>query len=489
MVLLGTFDAVRLYRRTGFPVKKDWSYWIKLGLVGAFVAANAINTSLQIELHSKWIADVRFFAAALGLLASGIALAVHYLEQDRSRIPRGVLLFYWLLFNCANAIKVRSLIVRHEYKNNKAEFITVAILEGLALVVFFIEWLVPKPKPEYSLVDEEDDEKKCPMDDANIFSILTFEWMTGTMKLGYQKFLTEEDLWHLRKRDTAHATETAFTRAWEKQLKKKKPSLWIALFQSFGWPYFVAALFKIVQDILNYSQPQLLRLLIAFAASYETDSPQPAIRGAAIAITMFVLSVIQTITLHQYFQHSFETGMRFKTALTAAIYKKSMVLSNEGRAAKSTGDIVNLQAVDAQRLQDICQYGQQVWSSPFQILLCMVSLYQLLGPSMFAGIGVMVLMVPVNGFIAKFMKKLQKTQMKNKDSRTRLMTEILNNMKAIKLYAWTSAFMDKLNYVRNDLELKTLKKIGVTQSLSNFTWSTTPFLVSCKFSNGMPCRQ
>ena len=39
--------------------------------------------------------------------------------------------------------------------------------------------------------------------------------------------------------------------------------------------------------------------------------------------------------------------------------------------------------------------------------------------------------------------------------------------------------MQKLNYVRNDQELKTLRKIGAAQAVANFTWSTTPFLVSC----------
>ena len=129
---------------------------------------------------------------------------------------------------------------------------------------------------------------------------------------------------------------------------------------------------------------------------------------------------------------------------------------------------------------DITTYGQQIWSSPFQIILCMVSLYSLLGPSMFAGIGAMLLMIPINGFVARMMKNLQQKQMKNKDARTRLMTEILNNMKSIKLYSWGQPFMKKLNRIRNDLELHTLRKIGAAQSVSSFTWSTTPFLVSCK---------
>lgn len=57
--------------------------------------------------------------------------------------------------------------------------------------------------------------------------------------------------------------------------------------------------------------------------------------------------------------------------------------------------------------------------------------------------------------------------------------QILNNMKSIKLYAWSSAFTKKLNYARNDQELGTLRKIGAVQAFANFTWSTTPFFVSC----------
>lgn len=171
--------------------------------------------------------------------------------------------------------------------------------------------------------------------------------------------------------------------------------------------------------------------------------------------------------------------MRIKGGLASAIYKKSLRLSNEGRTTKTTGDIVNYMAVDAQRLQDLSQVAQQLWSAPFQIAICMVSLYQLVGWSMLAGIGVMIFMMPVQGLVSRIMRNLQKTQMKNKDMRSRLIAEIINNMKSIKLYAWGAAFMNKLNYVRNDLELKNLRKIGATQAIANFTWSTAPFFVSC----------
>ena len=155
------------------------------------------------------------------------------------------------------------------------------------------------------------------------------------MKYGYKEFLTQDDLWNLRKRDTTRSTASTFEEAWENEVSnKKKPSLWIALFKSFGGPYFRGAVIKTGSDCLAFVQPQLLRLLITFVNSYSKgNEPQPPAKGAAIALAMFAVSVSQTAFLHQYFQRAFETGMRVKSSLTATIYGKSMRLSNEGRAS------------------------------------------------------------------------------------------------------------------------------------------------------------
>lgn len=406
----------------------------------------------------------------------GVIFAVQYYEHWRSRQPNGVVLFYWVFFIIAYAVKLRSLIIRKIHGISLPYFVTFNVSLGLAVLEFALEYMVPKKQSAYDALGDEDE---CPYEYADIFSVLTFSWMTPLMKFGYKNFLTQDDLWNLRRRDTTRATADAFSHAWEHELQKEKPSLWVALFRAFGGSYFRAAVVKSGSDILAFVQPQLLRLLINFIDSYRSDNPQPVIRGVAIAIAMFLVSVSQTMCLHQYFQRAFDTGMRVKSSLTAVIYSKALRLSSEGRSAKTTGDIVNHMAVDQQRLSDLTQFGLQLFSAPFQITLCMLSLYQLVGPSMFAGIGVMILMVPLNGAIARIMKTLQVTQMRNKDARTRLMTEILNSMKSIKLYAWNTAFMNKLNHIRNDLELNTLRKIGATQSIANFTWQSTPFLVSC----------
>lgn len=450
-------------------------------IIGALIATTSVQAALQIEYFTGvWAGDFRFWTTAATVVSLFFILYVQYIEHWRSRNANGVALVYWLLFLIANGVKLRSLISQKLYKEHVAYFAVFTASVGLAAIEFALEWLVQKRLSDYDALGDDDE---CPYEYADVFSVLTFGWMTPLMKRGYNHFLTQDDLWNLRKRDSTKHTAEKFEESWGAEVEhKKSPSLWMALFRSFGGPYFRGACIKTISDCLNFVQPQLLRLLITFVKSYDKKSPvppQPVARGAAIALSMFAVSVSQTAALHQYFQRSFETGMRIKSCLTAAIYSKSTRLSNEGRATKSTGDIVNYMAVDTQRLQDLAQYGQQLWSAPFQIVLCMLSLYQLLGVACFAGVAVMIIMIPINGVIARLMKTLQKEQMKNKDARTKLISEILNNMKSIKLYAWTTAFASRLNYIRNDQELKTLRKIGATQAFSTFTWSTTPFLVSC----------
>jgi ATP-binding cassette, subfamily C (CFTR/MRP), member 1 len=63
--------------------------------------------------------------------------------------------------------------------------------------------------------------------------------------------------------------------------------------------------------------------------------------------------------------------MRVRGGLITAIYEKSLVLSNDERRNRQTGDIVNLMSVDATRMQDLCTYGLITFSGPFQVFVFM----------------------------------------------------------------------------------------------------------------------
>lgn len=80
------------------------------------------------------------------------------------------------------------------------------------------------------------------------------------------------------------------------------------------------------------------------------------------------------------------------------------------------------------------------------------------------GVAVMVVSLPANTLIARFNKRYQRRLMKIKDTRTRTMNEILNNIKSIKLYGWEKAFANKIYDIRNNQELKMLRRIGIVMA-------------------------
>lgn len=86
---------------------------------------------------------------------------------------------------------------------------------------------------------------------------------------------------------------------------------------------------------------------------------------------------------------------------------QSMKLTSASRRESTVGEIVNLMSVDAQKFMDLMTYLNMVWSAPFQITVSMVMLWQVLGPSVLAGLTVMILLIPLNIFVGNRIKKLQ----------------------------------------------------------------------------------
>lgn len=69
--------------------------------------------------------------------------------------------------------------------------------------------------------------------------------------------------------------------------------------------------------------------------------------------------------------------------------------------------MVNLMSVDAQRLMDLMTYINTVWSAPLQIIVSLYFLYNTMGVSILAGLGVMILLIPVNLLVSRFARSIQ----------------------------------------------------------------------------------
>uniref|UniRef100_A0A9L0TIK6 Multidrug resistance-associated protein 1 n=1 Tax=Equus caballus TaxID=9796 RepID=A0A9L0TIK6_HORSE len=357
-------------------------------------------------------------------------------------------------------------------------------------------------------------ENPCPESSASFLSRITFWWITGMMVQGYRQPLESADLWSLNKEDMSEQVVPILVKNWKKECakarkqpvkvvysskdparpkgsskvdvneeaealivkspaKERDPSLFKVLYKTFG-PYFLMSfLFKALHDLMMFAGPEILKLLINFV----NDQQAPDWQGYFYTALLFISACLQTLVLHQYFHICFVSGMRVKTAVIGAVYRKALVITNSARKSSTVGEIVNLMSVDAQRFMDLATYLNMVWSAPLQVILALYLLWLNLGPSVLAGVAVMILMVPVNAVMAMKTKTYQVAHMKSKDNRIKLMNEILNGIKVLKLYAWELAFKDKVLAIRQE-ELKVLKKSAYLGAVGTFTWVCTPFLVA-----------
>ncbi|KAJ1996422.1 hypothetical protein GGI25_000485 [Coemansia spiralis] len=499
-LVLGIHRIRHLQRLHSLPAAycNNAAYWIKIVLASAIAVAAAVELFYYIDLTGVLNGFNVFIVAQLFHVAMlVVAVLLHHYEHIKSRRSSDILLLYWLSAGIVSLIILRTdYFVENEPRSEYSALWVARYIYSIGIAALFCVELWPRRINEYILPEDtdvlgafgnssytEESTGKCaPEESANIFSRLSFAWMSPLLEFGQHKQIGEGDLWKLPAKYAPLNVVEKFDANWQYELSNSMhhtPSLLRALWKTHGAPFALAGVFKLIQDILQFTQPVLLSRLIGFVASHATDNPLPISYGFFYATAMLICQAIQTIFLHQYFQLGMVTGMKAKSSLTAAIYKKALRISNDTRQEYSTGSITTLFSVDVERIGGVTDYAHIAWSGPMQIALAIYLLYITLGWSMFAGIIVMVAAIPANGWIIGRMRQLQVVQMKNKDKRTSLIEEVLSGAKVIKLYAWERPFLQKIQHVRESLELVTLSKYGKMFALNSLSSMVVPFLVSC----------
>ncbi|XP_048588406.1 multidrug resistance-associated protein 1 [Nematostella vectensis] len=352
------------------------------------------------------------------------------------------------------------------------------------------------------------DRDHCPRKTANILSRLLFWWLNRLILTGFKRPLENTDLWQLEEANRSSRIVPRLQQEWKKEqdkLKRSKkpqvhveseaihlklepeevsfstttkaafsqPSLRKALSRVFGGYFAVSVVLKLGSDSLLFVQPQLLSLLIHFI-----ETPNEEVwRGYVYVVCMVITAILQYILAQHSIHQSFMTGMKTGTALMGIVYTKAMSLSSSSRKQSTVGEIVNLMAIDSQRVVTLINTINQVWSAPMQIVTAIYFLYVLMGASILVGVAVLLLLVPLNILVTRISRRLQVKQLKFKDDRVKLISEVLSGIKVLKLYAWEEAFMERIMGIRKS-EIHHLTNSLYLNASVSFTFICAPFLVS-----------
>ena len=376
------------------------------------------------------------------------------------------------------------------------------------------------------VLEYEDDLEPSHEPLANLFSIATFGWVDAIVWQGYRKTFELSDVWSLAAQDKAAAVTADF-----RQFKKTTKLAW-HLLKYFKRDLLTQAAWAMVSGLFTFAPTLLLK---AFLEYVEDPAGTPVNAAWFYMILLAVSSCIKAVTDGQALWLGRRICIRLRAVIVGEIYAKALrrkaaagtdtVLGEEkkrsekeadsnrqnpkgnsfqfphaggkkkeGSKKKTQGDakpspdsndsqvnvgtIINLMAVDSFKVSEISAYLHFLWgSTPVQLVLCIVLLYRILGWSALASIVMMVLVMPLNLFIAKQFTKVQKNVMAATDVRIHTTNEILQNIRIIKYFAWEQRFGQIVSEKRA-VELRALRNKYLLWTSAATVWFGVPLLIT-----------
>ncbi|CAI8501756.1 unnamed protein product [Hanseniaspora opuntiae] len=323
------------------------------------------------------------------------------------------------------------------------------------LFMYNISYYTPEKKiAEYFKILKKDLNIYPPV---NFLEDITFTWMNpiinkvyedGGIDNPYTIDLPPSDL----NVDKAYGI---FAIEWEKGQEGKTESqlssqyLLLTLFKIHYKLIIIAITYNTIADYTRVLQPMVIRKILMFLELSENNlTDKPRIHLLSLGLYVCFLNILNSVLNNQFFIKIFEVGLKVKSTVVLSVYKKNLSLSL----------LIGL---------------------PVIIISTLLSLYQILGLAALPGLLIMIILIPINSKFSARLSGLFKRNMIFKDMRTKLITELLKNIKIVKIYNWQKPLIDRLTAVRENDELGNYAHLNYFNSLITFSWSMVPLLVSC----------
>ncbi|XP_034942129.1 ATP-binding cassette sub-family C member Sur-like [Chelonus insularis] len=345
-----------------------------------------------------------------------------------------------------------------------------------------------------------------------LLSKLTFHWVVDLLCRGYRAPLDFNDLGELPEEESTIIQFEKFKKIYEEQRYAHlddKPSLWSCYWKQV-WPAFlVGGILKFFGDATTLIGPLAISKIVNYVEVMQnsTESGEKKFKnyitlqellenGYFLGLLVFLAVILQS-TLSQASTHFLNVeGIRLRTALQALIYHKSLrlyswtIIEEEETSGKENdkdnhrshvadiGTLTNLMAEDAYNVMSFFWIGHYTWAIPLKIIAIIFLLYMKLGISAIIGAVCCILIVtPLQLFLGKKMSDNLKSIAERSDARLKLLNEILQGMRLVKLRAWEVVFEKKIQRTREE-ELSLLNKDSIYWGLITFLTHASSVLMT-----------
>ncbi|CAD8052568.1 unnamed protein product [Paramecium sonneborni] len=251
--------------------------------------------------------------------------------------------------------------------------------------------------------------------------------------------------------------------------KNSRFALYKSLFITFKKSFIIVFIIILLQNVCLMYGPIMIRQTLSYI-DYSEHTLGKSFEWLGIIIAVRFFNVIS-------YQHSFYmlTKLAYDqhSAVSVFLMKKTLNVSFQSNKQYKAGEIMNLMQVDLQRILNLNIAIAQVIFLPFQIGISFFLLFDFIGISCLAGLGIMIMGLLANFLLGRRGWRLQKQVMIAKDKRTKQAYEIFSQIKFIKANAFEEYFKNKLLECRKK-EIESIHKKNIVSGLFTFTFLMTP---------------
>ncbi|KAI8807295.1 P-loop containing nucleoside triphosphate hydrolase protein [Cladochytrium replicatum] len=222
-----------------------------------------------------------------------------------------------------------------------------------------------------------------------------------------------------------------------------KKHFFMSMLRTFQYEFLLGGFFYALQTILTSVTPVLLsQALTAFGAGDYT-------RAYLWVFGLFCFQLTGSFSISQVQRLTVQAGIGFKGLLINTIYRKALRLSPAARqGVYPNGRLSNMISADATTIEFFGTFCHDTWAIPIQIVIMSALLVYYVGAAGWAGIGFMILSQFFQGYIAGLIARFEASVLKAADNRVKIVSEMLNAMKIIKLFALEKVFSEKISKAR-----------------------------------------
>ncbi|KAJ2630014.1 hypothetical protein H4R22_002961 [Coemansia sp. RSA 1290] len=325
-----------------------------------------------------------------------------------------------------------------------------------------------------------------PEPSASWFSKLTFSWPSDLLRRGARQQLDACDLYSLSPADDPMHN-------WKRYLRHRKPGrrMIVTIMLTFAPELFAQALLAIASAFVHFAGPFFLQRILR---TIEKQGQDTSMRQAYLdAVGLLVFTLCETTMSGQSLWIGRHIGMRIKGLMVAELSAKTLRRRGGGSweekdsgddtqdsdgdmQASADGKIMNLMTADLNRISEVMSYLDELYAMPLSLAIGIWYLYILLGPSAIVGLSVAIVYVPLSKVVFQYATRMETRFNSLSDERVAAITELLQGIKAVKLFGWEQRFLERINEKR-ERQLGCLWRLNCAWLMAIGVTSMAPMLV------------